>query len=134
VAAAPQVCPDGGAAGPHTPVGRAAYWAESAEEVNGVIDFRTLNYPPYLGQVLDSTDETFSVEYFGTIVTSTWQTSTDGGTILTMRCAVDDEAARAEMTAGWVSVLLALKAAVDFGVDLRNHEPELSWAQGSAGN
>jgi hypothetical protein len=101
VAAAPQVCPDGGAAGPHTPVGRAAYWAESAEEVNGVIDFRTLNYPPYLGQVLDSTDETFSVEYFGTIVTSTWQTSTDGGTILTMRCAVDDEAARAEMTAGW---------------------------------
>jgi hypothetical protein len=70
VAAAPQVCPDGGAAGPHTPVGRAAYWAESAEEVNGVIDFRTLNYPPYLGQVLDSTDETFSVEYFGTIVTS----------------------------------------------------------------
>jgi hypothetical protein len=33
-----------------------------------------------------------------------------------------------------VSGLLALKAAVDFGVDLRNHEPELSWAQGFAGN
>jgi hypothetical protein len=32
--------------------------------------------------------------------------------------------------AGWASVLLALKAAVDFGVDLRHHDPERTWDQG----
>ncbi len=30
---------------------------------------------------------------------------------------------RTEVIAGWVSVLMALKAAVDFSVDLRNHDP-----------
>jgi hypothetical protein len=32
--------------------------------------------------------------------------------------------------AGWVSVLLALKAAVDFGVDLRNSDPARRWEDG----
>ena len=32
-----------------------------------------------------------------------------------------------ETKAGWVSVLLALKAYADFGVDLRNHRKEKSW-------
>jgi hypothetical protein len=31
-----------------------------------------------------------------------------------------------EVIAGWASVLLALKAAVDFGADLRNHDPQRS--------
>lgn len=38
------------------------------------------------------------------------------------------------MIAGWVSVLLALKAAVDFSVDLRNHDPGRTWDQGYADN
>ena len=29
--------------------------------------------------------------------------------------------------AGWVSVLLACKAAIDFGVDLRSHDPARTW-------
>lgn len=33
-----------------------------------------------------------------------------------------------------VSVFLALKAAADFGVDLRNHDPSRSWSQGYAEN
>jgi len=36
--------------------------------------------------------------------------------------------------AGWVSVLMALKAAVDHGVDLRNHDPQRTWDQGYADN
>ena len=36
--------------------------------------------------------------------------------------------------AGWVSVLLSLKAAVDFGVDLRNHDPARSWETGYVDN
>jgi hypothetical protein len=34
--------------------------------------------------------------------------------------------------AGWVSVLLALKAAADFRVDLRSHDPQRTWSQGYA--
>jgi hypothetical protein len=41
---------------------------------------------------------------------------------------------RSEVIAGWVSVLMALKAAVDFNVDLRNHDPQRTWAQGYAEN
>lgn len=38
-----------------------------------------------------------------------------------------------EMALG-VSVLLALKAAADFGVDLRNHDRERTWRKGYAHN
>ena len=37
---------------------------------------------------------------------------------------------RHEHRAGWVSVLLALKAAVDFAVDLRNRDPDRTWEDG----
>jgi hypothetical protein len=35
-------------------------------------------------------------------------------------------------SAGWVSLLLRLKASVDFGVDLRNHEEDRTWWHGYA--
>ena len=38
------------------------------------------------------------------------------------------------MTAGWVSVLMAMKAALDYGVDLRNHDIERTWMKGYADN
>ena len=44
------------------------------------------------------------------------------------------EADRMEVMAGWVSVLLALKAAADFGVDLRNHDARRTGEQGYAEN
>jgi hypothetical protein len=44
------------------------------------------------------------------------------------------EADVAEVQAGWVSVLLALKAAVDHGVDLRNHDPGRTWTASYADN
>lgn len=34
-----------------------------------------------------------------------------------------------DMHAGWLNVLLPLKAWLDFGIDLRNHDPERTWAQ-----
>jgi hypothetical protein len=45
-----------------------------------------------------------------------------------------DESIRMEMAAGWVSVLMAMKAAVDHGVDLRNHDASRSWSNGYADN
>ena len=39
-----------------------------------------------------------------------------------------------ENRAGWVSVLLALKACADYGIDLRNHDPDRNWAHGYPDN
>ena len=35
-----------------------------------------------------------------------------------------------EVHAGWLNVLLPLKAWIAHGVDLRNHDPGRTWAQG----
>ena len=40
----------------------------------------------------------------------------------------------AEVNAGWVSVLMALKAMAEHGVDLRNHDAERTWWQGYCDN
>jgi hypothetical protein len=39
-----------------------------------------------------------------------------------------------EVVAGWVSVLMALKAAVDYGIDLRNHDARYCWEEGYVEN
>jgi len=39
---------------------------------------------------------------------------------------------RVDNLAGWVSVFLRLKAAVDLGADLRHHDPSRAWVQGFA--
>lgn len=74
----------------------------------------------------------FAFEYFcDPVHVEFW--AADHGTIvsLTTTVAVADAA---DIRAGWVSVLLALKASVDFGVDLRNHDKAHSWDQGFVDN
>jgi hypothetical protein len=75
------------------------------------------------------------VEYFGGSV-ATVEVTDDGagGTDLTLTDRGVPHQDRAEVIAGWVSVLMALKGAVDFGVDLRNHDPQRTWDQGYAEN
>ena len=118
-----------------TDEGRAKYWAESAPERDGSIEFRINNYPPYSARVLEKDPpRRFALEYFGTKVTFDLADDGAGGTDLELVAEVPDESARMDFVAGWVSVLLAMKAAVDFGVDLRNHDPSRSWVQGYADN
>ncbi len=38
-----------------------------------------------------------------------------------------DPALREALLPGWLNVLLPLKAMLDFGVDLRNHDPTRTW-------
>lgn len=110
-----------------TDAGRAKYWAESAKETDGVIEFKILNYPPFTDKILKKDFPVFGVEYYGTKVTFT--VSSDGKNGIDLQLLAEDvsEDIRMEMAAGWVSVLLALKAAADFSVDLRNHELTRSW-------
>ncbi len=118
-----------------TDQGRAAYWAERAPERDGAIEFHILSYPVFKGQILArEPPRRFALEYFGTVVSFELEDDGGGGTDLALVATVPDESSRMEFAAGWVSVLLAMKAAVDFGVDLRNHDPSRSWSQGYADN
>ena len=118
-----------------TDQGRASYWAEETVETDDSVEFTILNYPKYRSKVLQKTPPNdFVLEYFGTWVHFSLVETCDGGTDLNLRVRLFDESAKHEMTAGWVSVLMAMKAAVDFGIDLRNHSTERSWQYGYVDN
>ncbi len=114
--------------------GRARFWAEEAREHDGAIDFRFPNDQRWSGQVVAREEPGgFAVDYFGTPAAFELEPDGAGGTDLTLTQEVADEW-HAEVNAGWVSVLLALKAACDFDVDLRNHDASRSWSQGYCDN
>ena len=116
--------------------GRAAFWAESAIEQNGVIHFVFPNQAEWKGRILEKVPlRKFGVEYYGGSIT-TFELESDGssGTDLTLTDQGVPQEDRTEVIAGWVSVLMALKASVDFGVDLRNHDPDRTWDEGYVEN
>lgn len=122
-------------AGLATDSGRAQYWAESAPEADGSITFHFLNYEPFSGRILRrERPSLFAVEYFEAIVEFSLQDDGHGGTDLSLLATEVDEFERMETVAGWVSVLMAMKAAVDHGVDLRNHDASRTWGDGYADN
>ena len=112
--------------------GRARFWAESAVKRNGAIEFEFVNGVAWRGAVLvEERPRVFAVEYFGGS-RATFELEPDGagGTDLSLTERGVPAEAWLDNHAGWVTVLLALKAAVDFGVDLRNGDPRRSWAAG----
>ena len=115
-----------------TAEGREAFWAESAAERNGRIEFVFPGGSTWTGRLLRAVPgRTYSVNYFGdSVVVFTLADDGLGGCDLTLTDTADDP----ETQAGWVSVLLTLKAAADFGVDLRNHDPARSWETRYADN
>jgi uncharacterized protein YndB with AHSA1/START domain len=111
--------------------GRARFWAESAAETAGRVEFRFPNDLRFSGLILDNDPpRRFAVEYFGEHAAFDLASDGAGGTDLTLTDTGDDP----DVRAGWVSVLMALKAAADFGVDLRNHDPGRTWDHGFADN
>lgn len=72
----------------------------------------------------------FVLDYLGGTATFELVPTEVDGTELTLSHEGFPENERADNQAGWVSALLALKAALDHGVDLRNHAPGKGWAQG----
>ncbi|MDH3944973.1 MAG: SRPBCC domain-containing protein [Anaerolineae bacterium] len=118
-----------------TDEGRARFWAETAVEEDGYIEFQFVNDFEWRGKILDAVPgERFQVEYFGSITTFELESDGRGGTDLTLTDEGVLPEHRTQVIAGWVSVLMALKAAVDFNVDLRNHDPTRSWSQGFVDN
>lgn len=119
-----------------TAEGRSAFWAESAVEEDGVIHFTVPGNLESRGPILKREEpHCFVTEYFGWTVQFDLHPDPAGpGTDLEMTCRGVAAEDRAEVIAGWVSVLMAMKAAVDHGIDLRNHDPARTWWQGYADN
>lgn len=115
--------------------GRKKYWAESAEEKDGKIHYVFLNEIEDTGEILEAIPERkFKVTYFGWHVSFDLEQSEGKGTVMTMLCEGVSDKDKMEISSGWVSWLLTMKAAVDFDVDLRNHNPERTWFHGFADN
>ncbi len=113
--------------------GRASFWAESAAEVDGHIDFRFINGVRLSSRILERhAGQLFQVEYFGSPVEFELTPDGKGGTdILLTHSGVRDEDWQ-EMHAGWLNVLFPLKAWLTHGIDLRNHDPARLWDDGYA--
>jgi len=79
-------------------------------------------------------DREFFIMYFDSKLEIMLDEDGSGGTYLSLVHHDISEKSFSEVNAGWVSVLLALKAAVDHGIDLRNHDHGRSWDQGFVDN
>ncbi|MGD2078653.1 MAG: hypothetical protein PVH18_09740 [Chloroflexota bacterium] len=112
--------------------GRSTFWAAEAPEIEGAIHFKFVNGMAFESNVLQrQAPSLFAVEYFGGS-RAEFRLIDDGagGTDLTMTESQVPEENRLVHLSGWIPVLLALKAAVDFAIDLRNNDPKRAWADG----
>lgn len=113
--------------------GRQSFWAESAIENKGIIEFRFANGYTYQSKIIESSPPTkFSILYFDTPLLFELTEDNQGGTDLLMTHKAVSEKEWQEVHAGWLNVLFPLKAYVDHAIDLRNHDISRSWDQGYA--
>ena len=113
-----------------TDEGRELFWAERSQSGEGGFDLAFVNGERLHADLVEArAPERLVFRYFGgSTVTVEIAADPAGGCDLRLR--EDDAPEPLENYAGWVSVLLACKAAVDFGVDLRSRDPERSWDSG----
>lgn len=119
-----------------TPAGRRSFWAESADEISsGVIELVFASGERLRARVIERAPaRRFAVSYFGGSV-ARFELEPDGagGTELCLTETGVPPEHWLDNHAGWVSVLMSLKAAVDHGIDLRNHDPRRIWTPGGGG-
>jgi uncharacterized protein YndB with AHSA1/START domain len=115
-----------------TDEGRRLFWAEETTQTQDSIRFRFGNGMVFESKVLESKKPVrFAIEYFGgSKVQFELAGDGSGGTDLTMTESGVPETNRLIHLPGWIPVLLSLKAAVDFSIDIRNKDPHRSWDEG----
>ncbi len=115
-----------------TDEGRCQFWAEFTVEKKGIIHFVFPNGKEYRSVVIEKNHpDTFALEYFQSLVIfhlSCQHHGEHGTDLLLINKDIPDKDYQ-EVASGWISVLMSLKAAVDFDVDLRNHDPAKCWNQ-----
>ncbi len=111
-----------------TSEGRKKFWAETAEEKDGFIHFCFINGQEYKSKIITSEPYSlYEIDYFGWILKFELIDDGSGGTDLTMTNFEVSDDEYSDVYAGWLSVLFALKGAVDFNIDLRNHDKNRTW-------
>lgn len=112
-----------------TDAGRERFWAKRSVAAKEGFTLHFIN------------GETLSVPVHQAIRPSRFVFGYFGGSRVTLELAGDDRGGcdlrlieegvpreeHLQNYAGWVSVLLACKAAVDFDIDLRSHDPDRTW-------
>lgn len=115
--------------------GRAGFWAERTEQKDDEIVFYFPDGEKLISRVLESSPpHRLSLTYFnGSIVTFDVHEQSTGTEVqlLETNLTPSDES---QNRAGWVSVLMNLKAQADHGIDLRNHSPNYVWSKGYVDN
>lgn len=119
-----------------TPEGRESFWAEESPAVGeGEIAFRFPNGQRTRAVILEASAPTrLVIRYFGLRTDFDLTPDGEGGTDLALTSDEGPPDERDDVRAGWVSVLLALKASIESGVDLRNHDARRTWDQGFVDN
>jgi hypothetical protein len=113
--------------------GRAAFWAESAGELDGHVNFHFINGVTYRSRVLvRRAPDLWAIEYFGGPAVFELTDDGAGGTDLLLTHDGIGVSDWVEVHAGWLNVLFPLKAWLTFGIDLRNHDPQRTWDAGYA--
>jgi hypothetical protein len=112
-----------------TDTGREKFWAEKSQAMENGFRLQFINGETLSVAVLEAIKPAcFVFTYFGASrVTVELRLATDGGCDLrlTEEGVPPDE--HLQNYAGWISVLLSCKAAVDFDIDLRSHDPARTW-------
>ncbi|MHA7870796.1 MAG: SRPBCC domain-containing protein [Hyphococcus sp.] len=112
-----------------TDKGRARFWAEKTLETNEQVAFFFPNGQKHVAEVLEKAPPNlFSIRYFGAVTTFDLREQ-DAGVVVNLTVSEAAEDDWLESYAGWVSVLMNLKAVLDFDADLRNHDSAKSWDQ-----
>lgn len=111
--------------------GRERFWAERSATVDGAFILTFTGGEELRSEIVaQSRPHDFAFRYFNeTLVELRLEADGSGGTEISLsEIGFKDSAHRTENLAGWIQVLLCLKAAADHGIDLRNHDPRRTWA------
>ena len=114
--------------------GREKFWAEKSVANENKFELTFPNGETTEVFVVEEKNHTFEFIYFRTIVIISLVGDEDNGTDLVLNnknIPADDYDM---MASGWVSVLMALKAAADYDIDLRNHDSSRTWDEGYVDN
>jgi uncharacterized protein YndB with AHSA1/START domain len=113
--------------------GRAAFWARSAVERDGHVEFEFSMGYRCRSRILERRPPALWVlDYLGGPVRFELTPDGAGGTDLLLTHEGIPEADWNETHAGWLNVLFPLKAWVTHGIDLRNNDPRRTWNEGYA--
>lgn len=118
-----------------TDAGRESFWAESSKALNDEV---SLAFPDRstatVKILLERPPHVLEVDYCGVATRFVLQRAGDEATVLEVTASNIPAHDTVDLAAGWVSVLLNLKAAINFGGDLRNHARARTWIDGFVDN